>query len=92
MSFSWEVGALIAVGAMLGDAMSSFTKRRLQIPSKGQAPILDQVPESLLPLLLVQPALELSWWSIIVVVSAFVAVHLILSPLLFRLHVRDRPY
>nr|MBS0019071.1 CDP-archaeol synthase [Gammaproteobacteria bacterium] len=88
----WKLGALIALCAMVGDAMSSFIKRRLRMPPKGHAPVLDQVPESLLPLLAVQPALGLSWSSIIIVVSAFVAVHLILSPLLFRLHIRDRPY
>jgi CDP-2,3-bis-(O-geranylgeranyl)-sn-glycerol synthase len=92
LGFPWDLGALISVCAMVGDAISSFIKRRLRMPPKGHAPVLDQVPESLLPLLAVQPALDLSWLSIGVVVSAFVAVHLILSPLLFRLHIRDRPY
>jgi hypothetical protein len=92
LGFPWKLGVLIAVCAMLGDALSSFIKRRLRIAPKGHAPVLDQVPESLLPLLAVQSALSLSWLSIVVVVSAFVAVHLTLSPLLFRLHIRDRPY
>ena len=92
LNFPWKLGLVIAVGAMLGDAISSFIKRRLRIPPKGHAAVLDQVPESLFPLLAVQPALGLSWPSIIAVVSAFVAVHLILSRLLFWLHVRDRPY
>lgn len=92
LSFPWKLGLIIALCAMLGDALSSLIKRRLRIPPKGHAPVLDQVPESLFPMLAVQPVLNLSWLSIIAVVSAFVAVHLILSPLLFRLHVRDRPY
>lgn len=92
LDLPWEAGVFIGVGAMLGDALSSFVKRRLRIPPKGQAPLLDQVPESLVPLLAVQPMLNLSWQSIVAMVSAFVVIHLILSPLLFRLHIRDRPY
>ncbi len=92
LSFPWRLGLFIAVCAMLGDALSSLVKRRLGMPAKGHAPVLDQVPESLLPLLAVRPALDLSWLSIVVVVSAFVTAHLILSRLMFRLHIRDRPY
>lgn len=92
LSFPWKLGLVIAVCAMLGDIISSFIKRRLRIPPKGHAPILDQVPESLIPLLAVQPAVQIPWVNMVAVVAAFVALHLILSPLLFRLHVRDRPY
>lgn len=92
IDFPWKLGLIIAVCAMLGDIISSFIKRRLAIPPKGHAPLLDQVPESLLPLVAVQSALDLSWLSVMAVVGAFVALHLILSPLLFWLHIRDRPY
>ena len=64
-------GALAGLFAMAGDALSSFCKRRLGIPSSGQAFGLDQVPEALLPLLVLQPALELPAWMVIGVTLAF---------------------
>jgi hypothetical protein len=53
---------------------------------------LDQIPEALLPLLLVQDRLDLSWWDITVLLTAFVALQIGLSRLLFLLGIRDRPY
>lgn len=50
-------GALFAAMAMAGDLASSFTKRRLGIASSRSAPLLDQLPESLLPLWVLHPIL-----------------------------------
>lgn len=86
------VGALVGIGAMLGDLLSSFTKRRLGLVSSSMALGLDQIPEALLPLTLVASALDLSWAAIAWTVVAFVVLELVLSPLFFRLGIRDRPY
>jgi CDP-2,3-bis-(O-geranylgeranyl)-sn-glycerol synthase len=86
------LGFLIALGAMIGDLGSSFLKRRLGIQPSGQALLLDQVPEALLPLLLVTPALQLGPWDILVLVSAFFLLELLLSRVLYALHVRRQPY
>ena len=43
-------GASFALLAMLGDLCSSFIKRRLGFASSRSVPLLDQLPESLLPL------------------------------------------
>jgi hypothetical protein len=48
-------GTLFAALAMAGDLISSFIKRRLGIASSRSAPLLDQLPESLLPLWLMYP-------------------------------------
>jgi CDP-2,3-bis-(O-geranylgeranyl)-sn-glycerol synthase len=53
---------------------------------------LDQIPEALLPLLLVQDHLGLSWLDITALLTSFLALQLALSRLLFRLGIRDRPY
>src|SRR5690349_17501452 len=50
MGFQWEVGALVAGGAVAGDLFSSFVKRRLGFPPSSMALGLDQIPESLFPL------------------------------------------
>src|SRR5664280_3426901 len=45
------VGAIVASAAMGGDLFSSFVKRRLNVPPSNQALGLDQIPESLFPML-----------------------------------------
>jgi CDP-2,3-bis-(O-geranylgeranyl)-sn-glycerol synthase len=85
-------GAWFAFWAMVGDLVSSFIKRRLKLPPSSQAIGLDQVPESLLPLLVCQTSLGLDSGDIAVTVAAFVVGELALSYLLYRLGLRDRPY
>ena len=85
-------GALIGAAAVTGDALSSFVKRRLRIPSSGRATGLDQIPESLLPLLAVQGMLQLPATLILGVVAAFVAIEIPAARWSFRLGWRDRPY
>ena len=90
--FDWTVGVLVAAGALLGDLAASFTKRRLGLAVHAQAFGLDQVPESLLPLLFLQPSMRLVALDMLILVIVFIALEALLSALLFRLHVRDRPY
>ena len=87
-----QLGLLIAAGAMAGDLLSSFTKRRLGLPASSRAIPIDQVPESLIPLLACYAVLDLTVLDIIVGVLVFLIGGLLLSRLLFWLHVRDRPY
>lgn len=87
-----EVGALVACAAMVGDLFSSFVKRRLNLPSSSQAIGLDQVPESLFPLLLCRDIFFLSTEDIALGVGAFFVGELILSRVLYTLRLRDEPY
>ncbi len=83
-----QVGAL----AMAGDLISSFVKRRLNRPPSSQALGLDQVPESLLPLLSCIGPLGLTLPDIAAGVVIFFVGELLVSRLLFWMHVRDQPY
>jgi hypothetical protein len=85
-------GALTGAAAMAGDALSSFVKRRLGIAPSGQAFGLDQIPESLLPLLAVQGMLDLSLLHVAAITSAFVLLEIPLARLSYRLGLRERPY
>jgi CDP-2,3-bis-(O-geranylgeranyl)-sn-glycerol synthase len=85
-------GCVLSAVAMAGDLFSSFLKRRAGMPPHGQAFLLDQVPESLFPLVALAPSLGLSAADIAVTVAAFVMLEIVLSRLLFRLKIRDRPY
>lgn len=92
LGFSWQVGLLVAAFAMFGDLLSSFIKRRRGMPSSSMALGLDQIPESLLPLLACRQLVELSWPSLAMLVLLFLLVELLLSRLLYLLHIRKRPY
>jgi hypothetical protein len=51
LRLGWTIGVVVGSMAMLGDLFSSFVKRRLNLPPSSRATFLDQVPESLFPLL-----------------------------------------
>jgi CDP-archaeol synthase len=86
------IGMTAAGAAMAGDLFSSFVKRRLNRPPSSQALGLDQIPESLLPMLACRDALSLTAVDIALGVGIFLAGELVLSRLLFRAHLRDEPY
>jgi CDP-diglyceride synthetase len=92
LGVSVATGALLACLAMLGDIISSFTKRRLKLPSSAQAIGLDQIPESLLPLVVLQNALSLTWPDVIICTGIFLVGELMISRVLYWLHIRDQPY
>lgn len=95
---AWPLGVPPALGAAVGalslggDLLSSFLKRRLGIPPSGRATGLDQIPEALLPAVVLAPALEIGPWEVLGVVAAFFALGLVLSWAGFRLGLRTRPY
>ncbi len=78
--------------SMAGDMTSSFVKRRLGLTSSAMALGLDQIPESLFPLLGCKDLLGISSWQIFSIVMAFFCVELILSRILFWLKIRKTPY
>jgi CDP-2,3-bis-(O-geranylgeranyl)-sn-glycerol synthase len=92
LGLSLGSGLLFGACAMLGDLVSSFAKRRLAIPSSGMALGLDQVPEALFPLLSVQSELNLGPGYIVWVVALFLLLELVLSRILYVLHIRDHPH
>ena len=88
----WYVGVLFGAYAMLGDLLSSFIKRRFRIAPSGRATGLDQIPEALLPLWMLQKELSLTSPDIVMVVVAFFILEHVLSRILYRWHIRNRPY
>jgi CDP-2,3-bis-(O-geranylgeranyl)-sn-glycerol synthase len=92
LGYEWITGAGLASASMFGDLLSSFLKRRLGLRVHSQAFGLDQIPESLLPLLVLRQQLGLGYGDIAIIVATFIVLELVLSRLLFRLHIRDRPY
>ncbi len=92
LGWSIVVGALFGALAMAGDLLSSFAKRRMGLPSSSMALGLDQIPESLLPLLGLYAVLEIGVVEASLVVVLFFAGELVASRILYQVNLRDRPY
>jgi len=86
------LGTVLGAGAMLGDAISSFIKRRLGAPLSSRYTGLDQIPEALLPLWLLRSTLDLSWWQVAALTLAFFVLEIPLAWLSHRAGLRDQPY
>jgi CDP-2,3-bis-(O-geranylgeranyl)-sn-glycerol synthase len=86
------LGILFALFSMLGDLLGSFVKRRWHIAPGARAIGLDQLPEALLPLLLLRQPLGLGWHSILITTVLFMIVVLLLSRILYYLRIRKNPW
>jgi CDP-diglyceride synthetase len=92
VGLAWTTGLVVGIAAMAGDALSSFIKRKLGQPASSKAPGLDQIPESLIPTLACKKLLALTMVDVAAIVGLFAVGEIILSRLLFSLHVREQPY
>ena len=92
MGLGWKVGTLVAIFAMAGDLFSSFAKRRLHLHSSQHGHRPRSHSESLFPLLASQMLLPLSILDIVAGVTIFLVGAVMLSPLLFKLNLRDEPH
>ena len=87
-----ELGIDLAMYSMSGDLISSFIKRRLGLKGGQMALLLDQGPESFLPLWILKDRLSINWAEISLVVIFFIILEIGLSPLLYLLHIRRNPH
>ena len=85
-------GASFGALTMTGDLLTSFIKRRRGNVESSRARGLDIVPESLLPLYLLKDSLTLNLIDIILIVGLFFLIQEFVSPVLYRLHIRNQPY
>ena len=92
VGLGWRIGVLVGTLAMAGDLSSSFLKRRLGRPSSSPAVGLDQIPESLFPLLGCAGPLSLALADVAIGVAIFFIAELLVSRLLYAFDLRERPY
>jgi CDP-archaeol synthase len=92
LGLQFWLGLLVASTAMVGDLLSSFLKRRCHLASSSKATGLDQIPESLFPLLACRSVLSLTALDIAAGCAIFFVGEILLSRLFFWLRLRDRPY
>jgi len=87
-----KLGIDLAMYSISGDLISSFVKRRLGLKSGQKALLLDQGPESFLPLWILKDRLSISWAEISLILIFFIILEIGLSPLLYYLHIRRNPH
>lgn len=92
LGYSPQTGMWVAGYAILGDLFSSFIKRRMALAASSKAPLLDQIPESLLPALMLRQTFSLDALAVLLLVSLFIIAELALSQLLYSWGLRRRPY
>jgi CDP-2,3-bis-(O-geranylgeranyl)-sn-glycerol synthase len=92
LGLPWTTGLAAGALSMGGDLIASFSKRRLGYAPSDRAPLLDSIPEALLPALGLRTSLALGWVEALAVVALFALVVRAVSPLLYRLHIRGRPW
>jgi CDP-2,3-bis-(O-geranylgeranyl)-sn-glycerol synthase len=71
------LGVVFAALAMTGDLGTSFLKRRCRLPSGASVLGLDQLPEALLPLWMLQARLDLELHAMMVTAALFLVLDLI---------------
>lgn len=92
VGLDWRIGSVVGLSAMAGDLLSSFLKRRLDFPPSSRATGLDQIPESLFPLIACRFLLPVSGLDVAIGTLVFFVGEVVLSRVLYRVHLRDNPY
>jgi hypothetical protein len=84
VNHDYATGAMFGTLAMLGDLLSSFIKRRMGLGSGDSCPLLDQLPETVLPLAILQPVLGVTVAEMLAAIVAFTVIDLLASRVIRR--------
>ena len=83
------IGFLLGFGALLGDAIGSFLKRRIGIGRGKPAPILDQLDFLIVALILVSFVVKLSILFVAIAILLTLIIHLIANTGAYLLGLKD---
>jgi CDP-2,3-bis-(O-geranylgeranyl)-sn-glycerol synthase len=86
------LGALMGVGAMLGDIGGSFIKRRLGIARGRPAPLLDQLDFIIGMLLFTSFAVAIKWEWAVILLAITPLIHLCANFVAYLLKIKNVPY
>ncbi|MHA1480099.1 MAG: CDP-archaeol synthase, partial [Candidatus Thorarchaeota archaeon] len=82
----------LSVGALLGDLVGSFLKRRINVKSGNPSPVLDQIGFILMALILASPFLQPSAGYVVVIVFITLGIHWISNALGYVLGLKKNPW
>lgn len=93
--FNWAsplLGFALSLGALVGDLVGAFIKRRLGFSPGAFMPILDQIDFVLCALLFAFPVSPLEPLLVLVVVALTVPIHLLTNLIAYLAHVKEKPW
>ena len=83
------IGFLLGFGALVGDALGSFLKRRLGIGRGKPAPFLDQLDFIIVALIFVSPVVKLDSLFVLVAIILTLIIHLVANGGAYLLGLKD---
>ena len=83
---------LLSVGALTGDLIGSFFKRRIDIKSGNPAPVLDQLGFIILGLFFAAPILQPAGIYAIILITVTLGIHWISNALGYLLGLKKHPW
>ena len=85
------LGPLFAIGALGGDAVESFFKRRHGIPPGGGWFPWDQLDSVLGTAIVVLPFIVLSWWQYTLLIAMMPVIHIVSTHIGYWIGLKERP-
>lgn len=83
------LGLILGYGALIGDAIGSFIKRRLNFERGKPVPLLDQLDFVVVALLLISTQVSLTWSMIIIILVLSVGFHLGANIFAYLINLKD---
>jgi CDP-2,3-bis-(O-geranylgeranyl)-sn-glycerol synthase len=90
--FPWLFAILTPLGALLGDLVGAFLKRRLDIAPGGLLPIVDQIDFVVGALVLSLPLMVINWETAVTVLLLTPPIHLFTNFLAYKLKLKKHPW
>ncbi len=83
------IGFLLGFGALIGDAIGSFIKRRMNFERGKPVPLLDQLDFVVFALLFVSLVVHLSWQMIVIILFVSIFLHLGANIFAYLINIKD---
>lgn len=83
------VGFLLGFGALVGDALGSFIKRRIGIERGKPAPFLDQLDFLVVALIFSSFVIYFDWYFVIVAIILTLIIHLLANSIAYLIGMKD---
>lgn len=85
----FAIAFLASVGALFGDLVGAFLKRRLGIKPGGALPVVDQLDFVVGALLLVSPFYKISWGAVAILLFVTPPIHFLTNIIAYYLHLKS---
>lgn len=83
---------LMSVGALTGDSVGSFIKRRVQVKSGDPSPVMDQIGFMIMALIFVYPVMQPEAIFVTILIVTTLAIHWISNALGYLLGLKKNPW